>query len=230
MELVHMQLLVVQTTAFGHDCTVTTTGSPVRNAATRPPGRPLSSELSDQLVSVAVDILADEGWGRLNSDRIAARAHAGKAGIYRRWPTMAALARHALSCTSLVRTPDDTGSLREDLIALLEPWTRPLDRAERAAASLVGAARHDEELRAGLEEALVRPLAAAVHTIAARESARGRELSPERVALLGSVLQALWWQRYTAFDDSAMSRGQLEQLVADVLMPITDAEPLPDRA
>ena len=48
------------------------------------PGRPLSAELSEQLVSVAVDILAEEGWGRLNSDRIAARARAGKAGIYRR--------------------------------------------------------------------------------------------------------------------------------------------------
>ena len=60
------------------------------------PGRPLSAELSEQLVSVAIDILAEEGWGRLNSDRIAARARAGKAGIYRRWPTMAALARYAV--------------------------------------------------------------------------------------------------------------------------------------
>ena len=50
------------------------------------PGRPLSTELSEQLISVAVDILAEEGWGRLNSDRIAARARAGKAGLYRRWP------------------------------------------------------------------------------------------------------------------------------------------------
>jgi AcrR family transcriptional regulator len=209
---------------------VTTTGPTVRSAATRPPGRPLSSELSDQLVSVAVDILADEGWGRLNSDRIAARARAGKAGIYRRWPTMAALARHALSCTSLVRTPEDTGSLRSDLVALLDPWTRPLERAERAAASLVGAARHDEELRAGLEEALVRPLAAAVRELAGREAGRGRELSHERIALLGSVLQALWWQRYTAFVDAPMTSAQVDHLVADVLLPITDADPVSGRA
>ena len=44
------------------------------------PGRTLSAELSEQLLSVAVDILAEEGWGRLNSDRVAARARAGKAG------------------------------------------------------------------------------------------------------------------------------------------------------
>ena len=76
---------------LGNDCTVTPTDLPPRPAGTRPPGRPLSTELSEQLVSVAMDILADEGWGRLNSDRVAARARAGKAGIYRRWPTMAAI-------------------------------------------------------------------------------------------------------------------------------------------
>src|SRR4051794_30597995 len=76
------------------------------------PGRPLSAELSEQLISVAVDILAEDGWGRLNSDRIAARARAGKAGIYRRWPTMAALVRYAVGRFSLVAVPDDAGSLR----------------------------------------------------------------------------------------------------------------------
>jgi len=203
---------------------VTTTELSPRPAGARPPGRPLSSELSEQLVAVAVDILADEGWGRLNSDRVAARARAGKAGIYRRWPTMAALARHALSTAPLVEVPEDAGSLSADLCGLLVRWTRPLDRAERAAASLVGAARHDDELRAGLEEALVRPLASAVREVAAREAGRGRELSHERVALLGSVLQALWWQRYTSFGADPMSTPQVEQLVSDVLLPIVEPE------
>jgi AcrR family transcriptional regulator len=203
---------------------VTTTDLSSRSTGARPPGRPLSTELSEQLVAVAMDILADEGWGRLNSDRVAARARAGKAGIYRRWPTMAALARHALSTVTLVRVPEDTGSLSGDLRELLVPWTRPLDRAERAAASLVGAARHDEELRAGLDEALVRPLAAAVREIARREAERGRELPPERVALLGQVLQALWWQRYTSFAVVPMTTTQVARLVSDVLQPITEPE------
>ena len=198
---------------------MTTTDLPPRPTGARPPGRPLSTELSGQLVAVAMDILADEGWGRLNSDRVAARARAGKAGIYRRWPTMAALARHALSTATLVEVPEDTGSLRTDLVSLLQPWTRPLDRAERAAASLVGAARHDEELRTGLEESLVRPLVGAVAVIAEREAARGRELPPERIALLGQVLQALWWQRYTSFATAPMTTPQVEQLVTDVLLP-----------
>ncbi|TFV88412.1 TetR family transcriptional regulator [Blastococcus sp. CT_GayMR20] len=184
------------------------------------PGRPLSSELSEQLLSVAVDILAEEGWGRLNSDRIAARARAGKAGIYRRWPTMAALARHAIGRVALVSPPDDGGSLRADLLALADRWTHPLDREERAAASIVGAARHEEELRAGLDAALVRPLAAAVTEIAERAEARGERVDPDRIALLGSVLEAFWWQRYTAAGDGAMTPAQVEQVVDDVLTPI----------
>jgi AcrR family transcriptional regulator len=201
---------------------VTTTDIPARPVGSRPPGRPLSTELSDQLVSVAVDILADEGWGRLNSDRIAARARAGKAGIYRRWPTMSALARHALSRFTLVELPEDTGSLRGDLCALLTSWTQPLDRAERAAASLVGAARHDEELRAGLDESLVRPLAGVVRQLADREAARGHALPDQRVALLTSVVQALWWQRYTGFQGTPMTTAQVDGLVGDVLLPIIE--------
>jgi AcrR family transcriptional regulator len=184
------------------------------------PGRPLSAELSEQLVGVAVDILAEEGWGRLNSDRIAARAHAGKAGIYRRWPTMAALARHALDQFSLVSLPDDAGSLREDLISLASRWTRPLDREERALASVVGAARHEELLRAGLDAALVQPLAGVVAAICGRAVERGEPIDPDRVTLLGVVIEAFWWQRYTAAGDGAMTQDQVESVVDDVLLPI----------
>lgn len=184
------------------------------------PGRPLSSELSEQLLSVAVDILAEEGWGRLNSDRIAARARAGKAGIYRRWPSMAALARHALSRFRLVSTPEDGGSLRDDLVLLASAWSLPLDREERAVASIVGAARHEEQLRIGLDEALVRPLDAVVAELGQRSAGRGEPIEPDRLALLGSVLQAFWWQRYTAAGDGAMTVEAVERVVDDVLVPI----------
>jgi AcrR family transcriptional regulator len=188
------------------------------------PGRPLSSELSEQLISVAVDILAEEGWSRLNSDRIAARARAGKAGIYRRWPTMAALARSAVSRFSLVPPAEEACSLREDLLRLVQGWARPLNREERAVASIVGAARHEEELRAGLDDALVRPLAAAVAELGARAGNRGEPIDDDRLALLGSVLEAFWWQRYTAAGDGAMTPDQLERVVDDVLLPIVASE------
>ena len=184
------------------------------------PGRPLSTELSEQLVAVAVDILAEEGWGRLNSDRVAARARAGKAGIYRRWPSMSALARSAVGRFTLVGTPDDEGSVRGDLTALVASWRRPLTREERAVASIVGAARHDEDLRAGLDTALVRPLTEVVDGLGKRWADRGETVPAERLALLRSVLEAFWWQRLTAAGDGAMVAEHVEQVVDDVLLPI----------
>jgi AcrR family transcriptional regulator len=185
------------------------------------PGRPLSTELSEQLISVAVDILAEEGWGRLNSDRIAARARAGKAGIYRRWPTMAALARSAVGRFDLVPMPPAGGSLRDDLCGLVSRWARPLDREERAVASLVGAARHEEELRAGLDEAVAGPLARAVTELGRRAGERGEQIDAGRLALLGSVLEAFWWQRFTTAGDGAMTPAEVDHVVDDVLLPIT---------
>ncbi|MCO7220189.1 TetR-like C-terminal domain-containing protein [Klenkia sp. PcliD-1-E] len=200
---------------------MTNTDLPAR-AAHRSPGRPLSPELSEQLVAVAVDILADEGWGRLNSDRVAARARAGKAGIYRRWPTMSALVRHAVGGFELVACPEDTGSLRGDLVALLQPWTQELSREERAAAGLVGAARHDDELRAGLDAAVVQPLAAVLDELARRSGERGEPVAPERLALLRTLVQALWWERYTAFS-SPLSGDEVTAMVDRVLLPAVTA-------
>lgn len=191
------------------------------------PGRPLSAELSEQLLAVAVDILAEEGWSRLNSDRVAARARAGKAGIYRRWPTMTALARAAVSRFRLVDVPEDTGTVRADLRSLTDRWTRPLDREECAAASIVGAARYDAELRAGLDEALVRPLCEAVALIGERARDRGDAIEDDRLALLHSVLEAFWWQRLTAAGDGAMIADHVDRVVDEVLCPLVEPADLP---
>jgi AcrR family transcriptional regulator len=183
------------------------------------PGRPLSAELSEQLLAVAVDILAEDGWSRLNSDRIAARARAGKAGIYRRWPSMPVLVREAVSRFDLVPVPEDTGSLRGDLIALLGRWTEPLDREERATASIVGAARFDDDLRAGLDAALGRPLTAAVTELGQRAMEREELVDPARLMLLGSVLEAFWWQRFASAGDGAMEPERVERIVDEVMLP-----------
>jgi AcrR family transcriptional regulator len=183
------------------------------------PGRPLSAELSEPLLAVAVDSLAEDGWSRLNSDRIAARARAGKAGIYRRWPSMPVMVREAVSRFELVPVPADTGSLRGDLIALLERWALPLDRKERATASIVGAARFDDDLRAALDAALGRPLTAAVTELGQRALDRAEPVDPARLLLLGSVLEAFWWQRFAAAGDGAMEPERVERIVDEVMLP-----------
>jgi hypothetical protein len=133
---------------------------------------------------------------------------------------MAALARTAVSRFDLVSAPPAGNSLREDLSGLVARWACPLDRQERAVASIVGAARHEEDLRAGLDDALVRPLALAVAELGRRAAERGEPIDPSRLALLGSVLEAFWWQRYTATGDGAMTPDEVDHVVDDVLLPI----------
>jgi hypothetical protein len=126
--------------------------------------------------------------------------------------------------------PADTGSLRGDLMSLVRRWPSPLNREERAAASVVGAARHEDELRKGLEAALVRPLAAAVQTLGARCAARGEPLDPHRLGLLGSLLEAFWWQRYTATGDGAMDAATVECIVDEILLPLVTSMPVSAKA
>jgi hypothetical protein len=65
-----------------------------------------------------------------------------------------------------------------------------------------------------------RPLAAAVALLGQRAAERGEPIESTRLALLGSVLQAFWWQRYTAAGDGAMSVQDVERVVDDVLVPV----------
>src|SRR5271163_3763605 len=68
----------------------------------------------------ALDLLAEIGYDRLTMDAIAARAHASKATIYRRWPGKAALVVDALNCSKGSMLEPDTGSLEGDLAAWSE--------------------------------------------------------------------------------------------------------------
>ena len=56
---------------------------------------------------------------------------------------------------------------------------------------------------------------------------RGERVEAGRLALLGSVLQAFWWQRYTTAGDGTMSVEQVQRVVDDVLLPIVGVAPAP---
>jgi AcrR family transcriptional regulator len=87
---------------------------------------------------------------RLSVDLIAARAHAGKDTIYRRWPTRAQLVHDALARAAAVGVPvPDTGRVEDDLVAYLDEIARFLSDSPfgRIAASVIGAAIDDDALQ-----------------------------------------------------------------------------------
>ncbi|HEY8454216.1 MAG TPA: TetR/AcrR family transcriptional regulator [Actinopolymorphaceae bacterium] len=74
--------------------------------------------LESAIFRATLDELAENGYAKLTMERVAERARASKASIYRRWATRVELVldavRHTMPDPS---SPPDTGSLRGDLIA-----------------------------------------------------------------------------------------------------------------
>jgi len=94
-------------------------GDPRSGPAARPTRR-RGAELEAAIFEAVVAELDEVGYARLTIEGVAARSGAGKASIYRRWPTRAELVLRALHATVPQRVaPSDTGSLRGDLLALL---------------------------------------------------------------------------------------------------------------
>ena len=78
-------------------------------------------ELEAALLEAAWQELVEAGFARLTMESVAARAKTGVAVLYRRWPNkddLVIAAIHHYGNTHPVEIPD-TGSLRDDMIALL---------------------------------------------------------------------------------------------------------------
>jgi len=79
------------------------------------------TDLEQAILQAAWDELLQVGYGRLTYDGVARRALTSRTVIYRRWPTLGSLVDDAAkrqASTHPIRVPD-TGSLRGDLVALL---------------------------------------------------------------------------------------------------------------
>ncbi|HJV12996.1 MAG TPA: TetR/AcrR family transcriptional regulator [Propionibacteriaceae bacterium] len=85
---------------------------------TRPRRR--GDALNSAIFQATLDELAEVGYARLTMERVAARAGASKASVYRRWPTRMELALDAVHRLAPdPTTMPDTGSFREDALAFM---------------------------------------------------------------------------------------------------------------
>ncbi|NYJ06741.1 TetR/AcrR family transcriptional regulator [Petropleomorpha daqingensis] len=83
-------------------------------------GRPQDPALADVIRAATVKVLADVGYRGLTMDEVALVAGVSKATIYRRWPSKVDLLVSVMdSASDATLVEVDTGSLREDLVALL---------------------------------------------------------------------------------------------------------------
>ena len=86
-------------------------------------GRKRDHTRDPEILAAALEILAETGFDGMTIDMVATRAKAGKATLYRRWPSKNELVIDAVACMKQAdldqsRLPD-TGTLRGDLVAMM---------------------------------------------------------------------------------------------------------------
>jgi AcrR family transcriptional regulator len=187
-------------------------------------GRPLDASRDDVLRAAALELLADIGYDRLTIDKIAARAGAGKATIYRRWSGKAELIVDALMCEKVMLPVPDTGTLRGDLAALVDQAdvsTGQLDT--QVIIGLVSALPHDAELRDVFRTQLVDAHVATLALVFRRAVTRGEIPPVENLEMIVSLLPALVLHRLIV-TATGPDRAFFESVIEGVLLPLLKAD------
>ncbi|WP_328615985.1 TetR/AcrR family transcriptional regulator [Amycolatopsis sp. NBC_00355] len=126
-----------------------------------PDTRRRGDDLLRAIYSSTLAELAEGSFEELSFEKIALRAHTGKAALYRRWSTPADLVLAALAdpVAGFAETPPPrTGSLRGDLLVLLGGLARVLGEPHgRALVQLITQRRRHPELFERVRDLVLRP-------------------------------------------------------------------------
>jgi AcrR family transcriptional regulator len=186
-------------------------------------GRPLDASRDVALRDAALALLAEIGYDRLTIESVAARAHASKTTIYRRWSGKAELIVDALNSLKESRPVPDTGSLRGDLEAIAQGSTSIDSRFDtQLMIGLITALARDAELRQVFRERFIDPHKESLRQVFERAVIRGEVAEDRNLDLLVSLLPAL--AIHHLLTSGEIPEAQFaEQVVNDVILPLATA-------
>ncbi|MFC6151740.1 MULTISPECIES: TetR/AcrR family transcriptional regulator [Mumia] len=134
----------------------------------------LTPERTDELYAATLRLLAEVGYDKLTMDRIAEETRSSKATLYRQWGSKEALVVAAIDADApAVPESVDTGTLRGDLMALLEALPRDDDRDIALAAAILHACKSHPSLAQSFNDRVVATRVQVVTTVVDRAIARG---------------------------------------------------------
>ena len=168
-------------------------------------------------------LLLEVGYDRMSMDAIAARAHASKATIYRRWPGKQELVLDAVKARGVGLTvAEDTGSLRGDLVATYRSAVHgsAADDADLIA-GVLRAMRTAPELADCVRSQVIESKCDVSRIIVARSVARGELPAETDPLILHEVASALWFHRVLVVG-GPVDDAFIAHVVDDVLMPLLD--------
>jgi AcrR family transcriptional regulator len=184
------------------------------------------------ILAAVIELLGEAGYEAMTIDAVAARAHASKTTIYRRWRGKPELVKAAVDGYVAGQVPSsaDTGSLRGDLIMVMRAMRGHLtDEFLAMMSGLTHAMRTDQELADVLRSHLANDHSAALPIIR-RAAARGEVPAGAQEALAGiahEVIEAQLFRQIAvggSFDDE-FARHVVDDLVLPVLTHYREGKP-----
>ncbi|MFN2518245.1 MAG: TetR/AcrR family transcriptional regulator [Jatrophihabitantaceae bacterium] len=198
-------------------------------AASCPTQRKRGVALEDAIRAAAYSELTEMGYTQFSVEGVAARAHTGKASIYRRWPTKQALVLDAL-CAGLP-TPQQCGlgpgdygdmstadALRQVARAITRILSSPAGAAMRA---VKFEAATDPQLAREIDERFQAPRREALLALLRRGVERG-EVRPEAVSpLVADVLPAVLMHR-VILQRERINERDITAIIEQILIPLVE--------
>lgn len=186
-------------------------------------GRKRDHTRDPEILDAALEVLAETGYDGMTIDMVAARAKAGKATLYRRWPSKGELIIDAIACmkhngNDFSRLPD-TGSLRSDLIAMIKPPSiKDGEKKLQIMAGLMSMLSRDPGLADAANAAIIEPRAAATRALMQRAIDRGEIPADCDVDVLSQISASMAAYRVLILR-KPVDREFLISLVDGVVMP-----------
>ena len=194
-------------------------------------GRPLDPSRHAAILEAALEGLAELGYNGLTMDEIAARAHAGKGALYRRWRSKAALLVDAVIAWRESWAPlhiADTGSLIGDIQAMIDAIPDFDDAAWRQIGVFYGlatAAGRDSELRQAIAANIFGRPRRVLTEVFERAMARGEIPTDRDLELIADVVLGLNFVRLST--GRVPDRDYLTRVFTTVVYPLLTGQPYP---
>lgn len=185
------------------------------------PSRPrVEGDREQEILDATLEVLIDVGYDRLTMDAVATRAKASKATLYRKWESKATLVIDALtSQKEPPGPPPDTGSFREDLIAVFcGPGHLADERQSALLASVITAIGRDEEFAAAFRTQFIAPKAVRARAIYERAQARGEIAADVDLEILTAALPGIILHRQFLLGEMP-TPDRITRVIDQVIIP-----------
>ena len=187
----------------------------------RRPGRRRDESKDDAILRATLELLAERGYDGMTMDAVADRAGAGKATVYRRWPSKVQLTIDAIICApDSPMTADeipDTGSLRSDLLAVRFGRKRSDD--SELMSGVMSAVRENPDLAAAFQQQFVRSRVSLMRGLLERAQQRGELREGIDLDMVAAVAPAMIVYRKMVaghvIDDEFVT-----QMIDSVILPL----------